>query len=774
MPSLENQYYSIQLDPTSERYQILSKQPGGLFLRSAFPAVRVTEFELPTTITPLIIGEWGSSRQELERLGTCQVGNSPAPADDRIALKVQFALPEKHPLVCLRVCLQNNTESMISQNQFTLLASTQVALSETVNSEVNLGCYVNGWQSWSYSGTYGANQKPMATHLGAFQKPKLHDPGTPVTTRAGDFTSDMFGVLLDRTHRTGFLAGFLSQKAHFGHVRMQIFGTPALQVYAAGDGAHILPGTGIWTDWLALEFFHLDDPDPLANYLDLVASVNDVHIRGEPPIGWCSWYHYFSGISPDDLRENLLGLTEIRDRFPASVFQIDDGYEKLVGDWLEPRTVFENEMDALAEEIREEKLTPGLWLAPFIASPTSSLAKKHSDWLIHKPDGKLANAGWNWEGFCRGLDLTHPEVKDYLRKVIQKIVQDWGYTYLKLDFLYAGAIAGNHFDPTLTRAQILRQGMELIREAAGAETYLLGCGAPLGPMLGIVDGMRVGTDAAPDWDSKYLGLELLFPNDPDLPSTKNAIQNTLTRAFLHRRWWHNDPDCLLLRPTTGLTLAEVQTLASAIFMSGGLLIDSDSVKEISNYRMKIVQAMVPLLPTRPQVIDWADQLNPAALRQPMDGWDILEYINWSAKPIQADLQLSNFGLDSERPYVIRQYWDSLVNLVRDGRVVLRIPPHGNALLAVRPFDPAHALYLGSNLHFSQGLELVQWIEEEMGVHLKLALMGHHTEGLIDVYLPQSPQRVHSEATEIPCKEIGKGFYRLEVEFDDELEMEIMY
>ncbi len=95
--------------------------------------------------------------------------------------------------------------------------------------------------------------------------------------------------------------------------------------------------------------------------------------------------------------------------------------------------------------------------------------------------------------------------------------------------------------------------MELIREAAGPDTYLLGCGAPLGPSLGIVDGMRIGTDTAPDWEPKYMGIELLFPNDPDIPSAKNALQNTISRSAMHNRWWHNDPDCLLLRPGSNLT-----------------------------------------------------------------------------------------------------------------------------------------------------------------------------------------------------------------------------
>ena len=42
-------------------------------------------------------------------------------------------------------------------------------------------------------------------------------------------------------------------------------------------------------------------------------------------------------------------------------------------------------------------------------------------------------------------------------------------------------------------------GMEAIREAVGPDVTLLGCGAPFGPMLGLVEAMRIGPDVSGDW-----------------------------------------------------------------------------------------------------------------------------------------------------------------------------------------------------------------------------------------------------------------------------------
>ena len=58
-------------------------------------------------------------------------------------------------------------------------------------------------------------------------------------------------------------------------------------------------------------------------------------------------------------------------------------------------------------------------------------------------------------------------------------------------------------------------------------------------------------------------IECRFPDicawdKMNLPAARNAVRNTLTRSPLHSRWFLNDPDCLLLRPTTKLTPAELQ------------------------------------------------------------------------------------------------------------------------------------------------------------------------------------------------------------------------
>jgi alpha-galactosidase len=104
--------------------------------------------------------------------------------------------------------------------------------------------------------------------------------------------------------------------------------------------------------------------------------------------------------------------------------------------------------------------------------------------------------------------------------------------------------------------------------------FLLGCGAPLGACIGVVDGMRIGPDVAPAWDPVPSG----WGYDETTPSIHNALQATRARSFQHRRLWLNDPDCLLLRTTgTSLDRSQIETWAEAVGASGGMVLVSDDL-----------------------------------------------------------------------------------------------------------------------------------------------------------------------------------------------------
>ena len=570
---------------------------------------------------------------------------------DGISLEAEYAFPLNSNLLLFRFKFTNNRTDTIRFNSINMVGSDGTPNIQFPSNNPKYACFVNGWQSWSYSGTYSAEQKQKYPGLSFIQGFQWNNAITPIPKKKGIFFSDFFSVVIDQSIHKGVLAGFLSQKQQFGHTEVDLRSEPILQLKAAGDGVHIPPEKSFTTDWAVIQIVDFKDSDPLKEFIETAAKENKVRINPNIPLGWCSWYHYYTHINPENLLSNIRQLSEIKDNVPLDLIQIDDGFEKGIGDWLDFKPEFMGGFDSIVREIKANGFTPGLWLAPFIVSPASDLYKNHPEMLLRKIDGKFVNSGWNWNRFTTSLDMSHPAAQEYVRKVIDTSVHSWGFQYLKLDFLYAATIPGQPFNPGLTRAQIYNQAMQLIRDAAGEDTYILGCGAPIGGMIGHVDAMRIGADVASDWKPKYKGVELLFPNEPNIPSVENAMQNTITRAWFHGRWWMNDPDCLLLRSTTHLTIDEIRTQASLTALSGGLVLLSDDLAQIPIDRLKIIQSMIPIIGKTPMVLDWHQKLSPSRLRVDLEGalgkWHLISYTNWEDHPVQPVMCLEDFNITND-------------------------------------------------------------------------------------------------------------------------------
>ena len=219
-------------------------------------------------------------------------------------------------------------------------------------------------------------------------------------------------------------------------------------MWANGDGARLDPGSHVETDWACIQFLHLDNPDPMAPYLEAVMRENDLtHEKYSdiaPPTGWCSWYQFMSedyigDLAAADIQENLRSLGQLKDQIPLEIIQIDDGFQTQIGDWFSFNPGFPDGVAPLASEIKDDGFVPGLWLAPFIMHPKSKLANEHPQWILRDRLGRPVNAGFLWNTFTRALDLTHPGAREYVRGVIHSAAKEWGFSYLKLDFLYAAS-----------------------------------------------------------------------------------------------------------------------------------------------------------------------------------------------------------------------------------------------------------------------------------------------------------------------------------------------
>jgi alpha-galactosidase len=709
--------------------------------------------------------------------------------DNGVRYILTFALSEQYPLMLWKITVRNDTHKTVLLQRLVMLDAKRY------HPKGMPGFFSNGWQSWSYTGAYGQNDRFQRTRLGPLRSPLHVNRGTPHPRARGHFGSDMFGVIGDRLNRTGLLAGFLSQKQNFGSLEARLSNeTSIIRLWAAGDNAHLEPGMEFSTDWACLHYLDVDDGDPLNPYLEAVVREH-LPFSYDPqasqpgqassyviPTGWCSWYHFFQKVTPEDVRRNLQTASEQRSELPIGMIQLDDGFEAHVGDWFHFNDKFSGGVAPLAAEIRGAGYLPGLWLAPFIVHPRSRLAAVHPDWLLRGPYNnpllryRLVNTGFNWNVFTRALDLTHPDALQYACDVVQTAAHRWGFPFLKLDFLYAAALSGRHHDPTLTRAQILRAGLEALRQAAGPQVILLGCGCPIGSAIGLVQAMRIGADVDRRWNPSHFGTEFFFKSEPDMPSARNAIHNSLTRAALHRRWWVNDPDCLLLDPDMPLTQDEVHSLATVIAITGGALLLSGDLPGMPPERLRIASQLLPVIGLRPRVLDWFDTSTPARLRLDLQGaagqWHLLALFNWSDQPQELTLKLADYNLPPGE-YHAREFWSGKLARVESGVLPWQIPAHGAALFAVRPAQSPQ--YLGSDLHISQGLEVKSWSVSENPRVLNVTVeRPGHAAGEITLSLPQPPQAVTLNGDAIDWQPAGEGCYRFSVTFDRTAFLEVQW
>lgn len=291
-------------------------------------------------------------------------------------------------------------------------------------------------------------------------------------------------------------------------------------------------------------------------------------ITDEKLAGYTSWYNRYQNISEATMLQDLEGGYENGLR-PGDTFQIDDGWETYVGDWIgtDP-TKFPSGLKPLVDEIHDRGYKAGLWLAPFVAEKKSKLLKEHPDWaFIHK--GKPWRCGSNWSGFY-ALDIDNPEVVDYLRKTFDQVFNEWHFDLVKLDFLYAAAPFGTDHE---TRGARMNRAVRLLRELCG-DKLILGCGVPVMSAFGQFEYCRISCDVGFDWNN----TPIMRVVNRESVSTYKAITNTVYRRQLNGRAYLSDPDVFILRDKNcKMNDKQKKLLAKVNCLLGGVYFHSDDM-----------------------------------------------------------------------------------------------------------------------------------------------------------------------------------------------------
>jgi alpha-galactosidase len=634
-----------------------------------------------------------------------------------LTLALHVTLYDDQPFAVLQLELRNGRQRRLPVHRLAPLSTPQVGRGRIMlgGPPSRWSFYRQGWQSWTPTLTLHALE-PDVFALPSMLGPEMPPPEWATARPAGGrFLADDMGALVDLSSGACALAGFVSARDQLCQVRLDAR-RRALEAYSWADGVALEPGAAMRSERLLVD---LAGPqlEALARYGDALGREMGARVPETVTSGWCSWYRYFTMVREEDVLSNLRFLTEHRDALPVEYVQLDDGYQAGIGDWESINEKFPHGVRWLADRIHEAGFKAGIWLAPFTVGASSTLYREHPDWLIRDADGEPVLAIYNWNQRCYGLDCTHPEARAWLEHLFRTVAEDWGFDFVKVDFIYSAALQGRRHDATATRAQAYRRGLETVRRAVG-DRFVLGCGAPIGASVGLVDGMRIGPDVAVWWRLPP-GVPAPARRKHDgraasgFPAAENALRNVLTRFWCHRRLWLNDPDCLVARdemailtleegemPTTLLSLDEVRTLATAIGLSGGMVLDSDNLPAMSPERVGIVSLLLPPWGEAAQPPDLFESRMPSlfqlAIERPWERWTLLGAFNWedAACTLRAPLPPGR--------HHVFDLWSEQYSGVLSGEAVFPgVPAHGCRLLALRKAQDRPQV-VSSTFHFTQG------------------------------------------------------------------------
>ncbi|MCP4642783.1 MAG: alpha-galactosidase [bacterium] len=517
--------------------------------------------------------------------------------------------------------------------------------------------------------------------------------------------------------RAGCVAGWLTHNRGSGIVFSQADGaTLRVRAEAQFGTLRVAPGGDATGETFVIGYFD-DALIGLEAYADATARVNGVVLRTPIPSGYCTWYSNPHGGASNE--RHMAELAEFCAReltqFGFDTLQIDDKWQIGNRDFTthKPKGPYRSGMTATADTIHECGMQAGIWYIPFGWDPTRPIFADHQDWFVTHEDGSLYEV--HWAGTC--LDMTHPNARAFLHEVVARMAHEWHYDYFKVDGLWTGMATGILYpeptyrdddlggavfhDPMKTNMEAYRDGLALVRDAAGDDVFILGCNIAqnmrtLGASYGRVDGMRVGRDIGADWGQ-------ILP----------CVEMGTRLYFMHGRIWYNDPDCLMLREP--LTLDQARAWTSWIAVSGQLNLVSEWLPGLPPERLDLVKRSMPNHGLCGRPIDLFDAALPQVWQltdtRTEPRRDVVALFNWDADKsaqVAADLTTLDLPESADGRYVGFEYWsDSFLEPFSEC-VDVSLAPSACNVIAVRPWRD-YPQVVSTSRHITQGI--VDLIEE---------------------------------------------------------------
>lgn len=464
-------------------------------------------------------------------------------------------------------------------------------------------------------------------------------------------------AIMNKDTREGLIVGSVDHDTWKTGIHAVTSGTVTVDTLLAGGGAYssltrdtrshgTVRGTTVASPRIMIGLF-ADWRDGMETYGDICSAVAPKlavpSALPSRPFGWNSWGKIASKITYDKAIE---AADFIKDNLQGDSFNDAQGRTVINLDAFWDFGLSQEQRRQFAQHCKANGQIAGIYFCPFTdwgKNPEAVVAEmpeyKYKDVYLYV-DGKPLD----FDG-AYAIDPTHPAVQARIRKQLAEFI-DWGYEYLKIDFMAHGAFqADSYYDKSVTTGvQAYNAGMRVIDEAAQGKLWLNLSIAPLFP-ANYAQSRRIGCDA---W--------------ADINNTEYTLNGLTYGWWLDHVYTNNDADHIVLE---GVTEGENRARITSSAITGVFFLGDDLSKDGSRQ----AQGRIRRLATNNDICEMARQcrsFRPVEIGMGDRGADIFEYrtdkalyvavFNLTDKSARKILPMRRLNLQEARNYRMKELW----------------------------------------------------------------------------------------------------------------------
>ena len=511
--------------------------------------------------------------------------------------------------------------------------------------------------------------------------------------------------------------------------------------YCDFEGWQLKPGQSVATETLLIGA--VENPlESLETWADHVRLHYKPTVWKAIPSGWVGW----SWVDPFKIeqyeavvRRNARAIREVLPGLGLDYIWISLGNlkDREAGNWLNwNEKLLPSGPRKLIADLKQMDFKLGLWSGAFWLSSrlTAEVAQLRDAFLLK--DGKPMTVPHRELGGQYILDPTHPKTKAFLTNVFETY-REWGIRYFMIDFLYSisGSTPGS-FRPDgfynkdlIPGPETYRAGLEIVRKAAGPETYLLSSTGPTFHNLGLLDGMRVGNDYGEgrplDGPGKGFYPGTFVINSPSYWTSHQAASNALAMSwFLHNKLFIADSGNVL-SVDQPIPLPDAQISATLFGINGSPLMLGDDIARLSPTRIELLRQQFPRLPEAATPLDLFEssdypKLFHLKVHKSWDDWSLIAVFNYGKKDFEQTINLNQLGF--KKRVVVWDHWQERYLGVHENQIIVSVPGSGVRYLRIAE-ERSYPWLLSTSLHVRQGqadIESVKWNQKTGEIEIEAA------------------------------------------------------